>query len=209
MITLHLFRHGETEWHHENRYAGWSDVALTDRGREQASRLAQWAEHRPVDLVVTSDLSRAVETGLTAARAANAPHRVDERLREVNFGRGEGRTRDEMRAIFPDELEAFLAAPASSPLPGGENGADASARGLAAIAELAASAGDGASVVIVAHSTLIRLVLCRLLGLPIDDYRRRFPELGNVAVTTVRIPPDTDAAALPGTAQLLCYNAPL
>ncbi|MFD0853182.1 phosphoglycerate mutase family protein, partial [Actinomadura adrarensis] len=41
--TLYLVRHGQTEWHAENRYAGISDVALTETGRDQAERLGRWA----------------------------------------------------------------------------------------------------------------------------------------------------------------------
>ena len=41
--TLYVVRHGETEWHAENRYAGVSDVGLTETGREQAERLGRWA----------------------------------------------------------------------------------------------------------------------------------------------------------------------
>ena len=45
MTELVLVRHGETEWHADNRYAGRSDVALTPRGHEQAADLARWAAH--------------------------------------------------------------------------------------------------------------------------------------------------------------------
>ena len=208
MTTLHLFRHGETEWHGENRYAGSSDVALTELGREQARRLAAWAATQAIAAVATSDLSRAVETGRAAANAAGLTLTVDPRLREVDFGRGEGRTRAEMAVEFPRELAEFLERPASTPLPDAEPGTHAADRGLAAIADLVASHDDGARIVIVAHSTLIRLVLCRMLGLDVDDYRRRFPELGNVAETCIRVPAVRDADDLRSTGQLLRYNSP-
>ena len=207
MITIHFLRHGETVWHHDNRYAGVSDVALTDRGRQQAQELAPWAAAADIRLVATSDLSRAIETAQPVAAVAGVPYHVDPGLREVDFGRGEGLTRTEMRARFPAELAAFLANPASVPLPGGERGVDAADRGLRALAALGGPY-DERTIAVVAHSTLIRLLLCRLIGLPLDDYRRRFPVMGNATVTTVRVPAGPGAEDLVGAAELIRFNAP-
>lgn len=62
--TLLLARHGQTLWHAENRYAGVSDVGLTDEGRAQAARLGEWAGRQTaaIDAVVTSTVSRAIVT---------------------------------------------------------------------------------------------------------------------------------------------------
>lgn len=209
MTTLHLARHGETIWHAENRYAGSTDVPLTDRGRAQAAVLADWALAVGISAVATSDLSRAVETGRAVSLIAGAPLVVDARLREVDFGEGEGRTRAEMAELFPEVLAAFIAAPATSPLPGAESGVAAAERGLAALADLVSGRDDDAQLVVVAHSTLIRLVLCRLLGLPLDDYRRRFPKLANTAVTTIEVAAEASVAELERGAQLLRFNAEL
>jgi broad specificity phosphatase PhoE len=195
VTTFVLVRHGETEWHAENRYAGRSDVALTDRGREQAQTLAGWARDADLDAVVCSTLARARSTAEPAAAAAGLALRADARLREVDFGDGEGRSHDEMAQLFPDAFAAFRARPASSPLPGGEDGATALARGLEAVDALHAEFPEG-RVLVVAHSTLLRLLLCGLLGLPLDRYRTAFPRLQNVALTEVRLP---DGPPEPGT----------
>jgi broad specificity phosphatase PhoE len=199
MTVIHLARHGETVWHHGNRYAGRSDVALTERGARQADELAAWAATASIERLVSSDLSRAVRTAAAVARTTGLAHELEPRLREVDFGRGEGLTEAEMTEAFPAERAAFVATPASSPLPGGERGADAVARALPAVRDLAATSSG--PVLIVAHTTLIRLLLCELLGLPLDDYRRRFPSLANVAITTLRL--DGDAAPA-----LLRFNLP-
>jgi len=208
MITVHLLRHGETEWHAESRYAGASDVALTERGRQQGRDLAGWAAGADVGAVAVSDLSRAIQTGEPIAEAAGVPLIVEAGLREVDFGQGEGRTRDEMRRLFPAALEAFLASPATSPLPDAELGTVAAVRGLRALAGLAGRVESGA-LVVVAHSTLIRMLLCQLLGLPLNDYRRRFPRMANTTLTTVLMPHRTDPAELVGAGELLCFNAPV
>ena len=195
MTELVLVRHGETEWHADNRYAGRSDVALTPRGHEQAADLARWAPGAGLDAVLTSTLSRARETAAPAAEAAGLVVEVDERLVEVDFGEGDGRTRDEMRDAFPEALDAFLRSPASSPFPGGEAGADAVARAAPALAEAAAAHPEG-RVLVVAHQTLLRLLLCSVLGLPLDHYRAVFPRLENIARTVVRPATDGPGALL-------------
>ena len=195
MTELVLVRHGETEWHADNRYAGRSDVALTPRGHEQAAALARWAAGADLDAVLTSTASRARETAAPAAEAAGLLVGVDHRLVEVDFGDGDGRTRDEMREAFPDALDAFLRRPASSPFPHGESGTDAVARAAPALAEAAAAHPEG-RVLVVAHQTLLRLLLCSMLGLPLDHYRAVFPRLDNIARTVVRPAAEGPAALL-------------
>ena len=190
MTTVHLARHGETVWHEENRYAGSSDVALTDRGRLQAEMLATAMAARDIAVVASSDLTRARETAAPAARRLGLEVVVDPRLREVDYGDAEGLTATEIRARWPDAWDSFVATPATTPLPGGEPGADAVARYVAALSDLAeAAAVAGGELLVVAHSTAIRMLLCRALGLPLDEYRRRFPRLDNGAVIEGTVEP--------------------
>jgi broad specificity phosphatase PhoE len=195
MTELVLVRHGETVWHAENRYAGRSDVPLTERGHEQAETLARWAAGAGLDAVITSPLGRARDTARPTCAALGLDARVDERLVEVDFGKGEGLTRDEMRETFPDARAAFLERPASRPLPDGESGADAVARAAPALAESASAHPDG-RVLVVAHQTLLRLLLCSMLGIPLDHYRRVFPRLEGTARTVVRPAAEGPAALL-------------
>lgn len=185
MTDLILVRHGETVWHDGNRYAGRTDVGLTPRGHRQAAALADWAAGERIDAVVSSPLSRAMLTARPAADALGLVPRVENRLVELDFGRGEGLTRDEMRERFPDELAAFLRDPVAHHLPGGEDPRAAAERAGAALHDLADELPDG-RILVVAHSTLVRLVLCRELGIPFADYRRVFPALHNGAVTELR-----------------------
>lgn len=201
MTTLLLVRHGQTVWHEGNRYAGSSDVPLTDAGREQAQALARWAPGAALDAVWSSTLQRAVDTARPAADAAGLPLQTDARLVEVAFGKGEGLTRAEMDVVFPDALAAFLRAPASVPLPGGEQGLAAIARAAAAVREICAQHPDG-RVLVVAHSTLLRLVLCALLGIDPETYRQVLPNMLNTTVTTLDLAGD-------GSAALHGYNVPL
>ena len=180
MTRIFLVRHGETFWHAEHRYAGSADVGLTENGYAQAERLAKWARTAELAAVYSSPLSRARETAERSAVAAGVTLRVDPRFTEVDFAEGEGLTRDEMRQRFPDALEAFIAHPATSPLPGGEEGLHAAARFLEALDEVA-HRFEGQRVLIVAHATVIRLVLCELIGIDPETYRQVFPEMPNTS----------------------------
>ncbi|MFF7975587.1 histidine phosphatase family protein [Streptomyces sp. NPDC007905] len=197
--SLLLARHGQTLWHAENRYAGVSDVGLTDTGRAQAEALGRWAAAHPVDAIWTSPLSRAVVTAEPACRALGlTPHREGD-LRECDFGVVEGRTLAEFEAEHPRAAQAFRDDPVAHPFPGAEDPRAALERGTAALRRIAA-AHPGERVLVVAHNTLLRLVLCSLLHIPAGQYRRVLPKLRNAAVSEIRINGDDTA--------LLSLNVP-
>lgn len=193
--TLLLARHGQTVWHAENRYAGISDVDLTDTGRAQAEALGHWAAAHPVDAIWTSPLSRAVATAAPACRAlALTPHQ-DADLRECDFGVVEGRTLADFEAANPTAAQAFREDPVAHPFPGAEDPRAAAERGTAALRRIA-TVHAGSRVLVVAHNTLLRLVLCTLLQVPAREYRRVFPRLRNTAITEVRMSSEGEAALL-------------
>ncbi|MCT2581772.1 histidine phosphatase family protein [Actinophytocola gossypii] len=201
MTEFVLVRHGETTWHEENRYAGRTDVSLTDRGRRQAELLGQWAAGADLTAVRTSPLGRCRDTGLLAATGTGLTPVADERLLELDFGDGEGLTAAEMTARFPDARAAFETDPVEHHLPGGEHPAHAVDRAVGCLADLAGAHPDG-RVLVVGHSTLNRLLLCHLLGIPLRQYRRTFPVVRNCALTTLRW-------ASTGTAALIELNRPV
>ncbi|MFD9425838.1 MULTISPECIES: histidine phosphatase family protein [unclassified Streptomyces] len=200
--TLLLARHGQTVWHAENRYAGVSDVALTDEGGRQAERLGRWAARHPVDAIWTSTVSRAMETADPACRALGLVPMREHGLRECDFGVVEGRTLAEFAAEDPERAQAFRADPVANPFPGAEDPRAAAARGTAALRRIAAG-GPGGRILVVAHNTLLRLVLCELLGIPLGSYRRVFPRLRNAAVSEIRLSGEGG-----GGAALLSLNVP-
>jgi 2,3-bisphosphoglycerate-dependent phosphoglycerate mutase len=112
----------------------------------------------------------------------------------------EGRTLAEFAAEAPEAAEAFLADPVGNPFPGAEDPVAAAGRGTAALRRIAA-AHPGGRVLVVAHNTLLRLVLCTLLSIPAGEYRRVFPRLRNAAISELRVNSD-------GSAALLSLNVP-
>jgi len=183
-VRLLLVRHGQTEWHADNRYVSRTDIGLNDTGREQAQMLARRAQEESADLVLCSPLGRALETAIPSAKALGLEPKTDERLRELDFGDWEGKTLAEIREENPESVRLFEES-AELGFPGGEPLQEGAGRVLEVFADLYRSRA-GLTVLVVAHNTLLRLGLCRMLGIPLGDYRRRLPRVVNAAVSEVR-----------------------
>ena len=181
---LLLARHGQTEWHSDNRYVSRTDIGLNETGREQARTLARRAEREKVNLVLSSPLGRALLTAKPAAAACNLEPETDERLRELDFGEWEGRTLAEIREEDPESVRRFEES-AEHGFPGGEPLHEGADRVLKVFACLSRSHA-GETVLVVAHNTLLRLALCRMLGVELGHYRRLMPRVVNGAVSEVR-----------------------
>lgn len=183
---LLLTRHGETIWHAENRYAGTSDVPLTDQGIAQARELGRWAARHHVDALACSPLTRARETAAQAARELGREPVVRDGLREADFGWAEGRTAKELSAEAPETMRAFDADAEAGAFPGSERPSAVAARTTAVLHELA-EAHPEETVLVVAHNTALRAALCALLGIPVGRYRLVLPRLENAAITEIEL----------------------
>ncbi len=180
-----LVRHGATEWSGEDRFAGTSDVVLTEQGRRQAGRLAERLAAERIAAAYSSPLSRALETAEILAE----PHRlrpiVVDSLREMDFGDWEGRDRRDVMAEYAPVYGAWTRDPATVRAPHGESGFDVAARAVAAVKELA-RAHTGEAILVVAHRSVNRIVLCQLLGIGLAGYRERLSQ-DLAALNCVRI----------------------
>lgn len=201
MTILHLVRHGESEWHQHNRYAGHSDVSLTERGRLQAEKLIPWARAIAPDAIYSSDLRRAIDTARPMSRDVGIELIVDERFREVNYGDVEGLTPLEMAETHVSLREHFVRFPAETKMPNGESGIEALSRAIPGVIEISTKYGGG-NVIIVCHGTLMRLIACWMLGINLNDYRRVFPKIVNGARISLQIYNRTNSANS-------CYSAGL
>lgn len=202
---LLLARHGQTDWHHDNRYAGAdSDIDLTEVGRAQAEALAAFARAKRPHAVISSPVRRALETARPVAAALGMTLEVVDDLREVGFGLAEGRTAAELDDLDPAIMQRFRRDPVAHPFPGAEPPEIAAKRAADSLREVA-DRHRGQTALVVAHNTLLRLAICALLELPIGRYRQLFPRLDNAAITELRL--RTDAAG--GPASLLSLNVPV
>ncbi len=117
-----MVRHGATVVSAEDRFAGATDVALSDEGREQTRRLAERLSDEKIVAVYASPLGRTVET----AQILAAPHRLEvqthDGFREISHGHWEQMTRREVEEKFPDEAAEWEKDPYTFAPMGGESG---------------------------------------------------------------------------------------
>lgn len=161
MRRILLARHGETAWNALGKLQGHTDIELNDVGREQARALAASLAEAKVATVITSDLSRARQTGEIVAAGLGLPGpTVDPELRERRFGVFEGLTRDQCAAQHPEAWAGWLGQKATPT--GGEAREVVTTRMTRALERIAAI--DGGSVLVVSHGGAMRLWLMELLG---------------------------------------------
>jgi len=172
VLSLYLLRHGETVFSREDRFCGQIDVPLTDDGRRMAASFAKAYGELPWRAIVTSMRARTYETALPMAARTDLPIRRDARLDEMFFGRWQGLSKRELAACDAEGYAAWSRNPAAGP-PGGELPSSVAARAEAAIADLLRDPGEG-HVLVVSHKAVIRILLCRLLGVDLGRYRELF-----------------------------------
>jgi broad specificity phosphatase PhoE len=172
---LYLVRHGATLLTAEDRFAGATDVELSDEGRRQADTLAVRLADHPIEAVYCSPLQRTSET----AKILVAPHRLvprtEEGLREIHHGHWEGLSRAEVEARFGDEYSRWEEDPLTFAPNGGECGLDVMARALPVIRRVVETHA-GRNVLLVSHKATIRLVVSSLLGFDGRGYRDRLDQ---------------------------------
>ncbi len=162
-VTL-LLRHGQTPMSVQKRYAGRSDVPLTDAGVAQAAAAAKRLESAGIDAIVASPLQRTVQTAEQVAGVTGLPVVTEDGFRETDFGDWEGLTFAEVRERWPSEMTAWLADPQVAP-PGGESFAEVSERVTAALQRVLAGR-TGQRILIVSHVTPIKTLVAAALLAP-------------------------------------------
>jgi broad specificity phosphatase PhoE len=167
-MKILLARHGETQWNAEGRYQGQMDIPLSATGESQARDLGERLRGLPIACAVASPLIRAVLT----ARLALGEHRAgpltfDPGLQEIAHGEWEGLLASEIRARDPDRLRAWREAPDTVQMPGGESLQQVLDRAWPALVRAGHGLGDDDTLLVVAHDAVNRVLLCKILGLPL------------------------------------------
>jgi broad specificity phosphatase PhoE len=183
MLDLWLIRHGESTFNAERRIQGTTDAPLSERGREQARRLARRLEGEAFDAVWASDLDRALHTARLALPDHPAGIRTDPRIREIDLGRFEGRRPVEMTAEELAELEVWYRGPFDRRVAGGESTDDLRERVESWIGELP----DAGRVAAFSHGGAIGAMLQVFLGRPDQGAYTWGVRIGNTGISRLRI----------------------
>ncbi|MFY2764110.1 histidine phosphatase family protein [Arenimonas sp. MALMAid1274] len=166
-----LARHGETPWNAEGRYQGQRDIALSEVGENQARLLGERLAQVAITRAVASPLARARRTAELALGAERASQlRLDEGLKEIAHGDWEGLLAAEIRERDPARLRAWRETPETVQMPGagGESIVEVLDRAWPAFARACRGLGADDTLLVVAHDAVNRVILCRILGLPLS-----------------------------------------
>ncbi|MFF9072730.1 bifunctional RNase H/acid phosphatase [Streptomyces sp. NPDC014872] len=192
--TFVLLRHGETALTPEKRFSGsgGTDPELSAAGRRQAEAIARsLAARGTIQEIVSSPLRRCRETAGAVAARLGLEVRIDEGLRETDFGAWEGLTFAEVRERHGSDLDAWLASEEAAPTGGGESFAEVTRRVAAARDRLVARHA-GRTVLLVTHVTPIKILVRLALGAPPESLFRM--ELSAASVSAVAYYADGNAS---------------
>ena len=177
-MRLILVRHGQTSWNDSGRAQGHTDIPLDLTGQEQARQLGQAFEGMIVDQVLSSDLTRSVETAEQVSKAVGVPVTTRPDLRERCFGEWEGQSFSSVSANLYERAQKHSISAQEVRAPNGESFLDVWNR-LDAVHDDLRNA-DG-TVVVVSHGGALSLLLAKLLKGTLDTSRAfRF---GNTGIT--------------------------
>ncbi|WUS96757.1 bifunctional RNase H/acid phosphatase [Streptomyces sp. NBC_00708] len=192
--TLVLLRHGETALTPQKRFSGsgGTDPELSAAGRDQAARAAgAFAALGTVQEIVSSPLRRCRETAGAVAARLGLEVRIEDGLRETDFGAWEGLTFGEVKERYAADLDAWLASPDAAPTGGGESFAEV-ARRVAVARDGLITRYAGRTVLVVTHVTPIKTLVRLALGAPPEALFRM--ELSAASVSSVAYYADGNAS---------------
>jgi broad specificity phosphatase PhoE len=172
---LLLVRHGATTLSAEDRFAGATDIDLSEEGRRQARCLGERLAEEKIAAIYASPMKRTRDTAAAIADPQRLAIQVEDGLREIHHGHWEGLTRKEVESRFESEYAQWEEDPFTFAPAGGENGIDVMARALPVVRAIALR-HPGESIAIVSHKATIRLILCSLLGIDARGYRGRLDQ---------------------------------
>jgi 2,3-bisphosphoglycerate-dependent phosphoglycerate mutase len=173
MSTLILLRHGQSTWNQENRFTGFVDVDLTEKGRQEARAAGRALAGQPFDVIFVSALKRAEETADLVVEALNrqdCPRIADAALNERHYGDLQGMNKDEARRKFGiDQVHIWRRSYDVAP-PGGESLKDTCDRVIPYYrSTILPRLKRGENVLIVAHGNSLRGLLKDLEGLSDEE----------------------------------------
>ncbi|MFE3653279.1 bifunctional RNase H/acid phosphatase [Streptomyces sp. NPDC059152] len=192
--TFVLLRHGETALTPQKRFSGsgGTDPELSAVGRRQAeATAAALAARGTVQAVVSSPLRRCQETAGAVAARLGVDVRIEDGLRETDFGAWEGLTFAEVRERYPDDLDAWLGSAKAAPTGGGESFATV-ARRITVTRDKLIARYAGKTVLLVTHVTPIKTLVRLALGAPPESLFRM--ELSAASLSAVAYYSDGNAS---------------
>ncbi len=173
MSQLVIVRHGQSVWNKENKFTGWVDVDLAEKGIEEANKAGELLKSYHFDEAYTSVLMRANKTLdriLKAIGQTAIPVTKDQALNERMYGDLQGKDKDQMRAEYGEEQVHIWRRSYDVRPPGGESLADTADRVIPYYQkEIEPKLKAGKNIIIAAHGNSLRALIMYLEGLAKDE----------------------------------------
>ncbi len=166
MASLILLRHGESQWNLENRFTGWVDVDLSEKGKKEAEAAGHKIKDIKIDKAYTSVLKRAINTldiALKVAKKNKIPIVRHQALNERHYGDLQGLNKAETAAKFGDKQVHIWRRSYDVAPPAGESLKDTAARTLPYFREnILKDLKEGKNVIVAAHGNSLRSIVMEL-----------------------------------------------
>ena len=184
MVTLILERHGQSDGNVLKIFTGHTDMALTDLGRKQVEKSAEYiARNYKIDKIYSSDLSRAIETAQAVADRTGLEIVKSDKLREMYAGKWDGKEFTYIQENFREDWETWQKDPGNSRCTGGESMKELSKRVVSELVRIAEE-NDGKTVFIATHATPVKVSQCHFRGWSMEEIKK-LPFSANASITVV------------------------
>lgn len=184
MAKILLARHGATELNSARMFVGQRDAELSVLGQSQVKKLSERLAAEKLDVIYSSDLKRAMVTAQTIA----AKHKMEiikcPELREVNYGKFEGLTFEQITQLYPELAGLFSNWDLKLKFPDGESVEELKQRVNKFLKRLK-DLDQEQTILIVAHGGPLRLIICSLLGIEPKHWRQIHLDLASLSIVNI------------------------
>ncbi|MCM1047505.1 MAG: histidine phosphatase family protein [Clostridiales bacterium] len=171
-MKLFVARHGQTVWNAQNKVCGITDVELTEKGIEQAKKLADIVKNHNIDILISSPLKRAIETSQIVADKNNIALQIEEALIEQNYGIYEGADRNNDNFLANKRNFAYR-------YPHGESMMQVAYR-IYGLLDKIKEQHQGKNILIITHGGICRIIRTYFIDMSNDDFFNYILENGKL-----------------------------
>jgi alpha-ribazole phosphatase len=184
-VKLFLIRHGQTEWNSQGRYQGSQDTILTETGIKQAMLTKKYLSRVNFTNLYSSPKKRALQTANIIADGLNIKINIRENLKELNFGKWEGMTFENINTRYGKDYQDWLSDPFNNTPTGGESFKVLLDRAEREIDKIVKENPEGSNVGVITHGGVIIALLVNWLQIPSQRWRSLIQRQGAINIVVI------------------------